>query len=35
MTTLRVWDLAVRLGHWLLVILVITSVTTGLTGATP
>jgi len=32
MTTLRVWDLAVRLGHWVLVILVVASVTTGLTG---
>ena len=32
MSELRVWDLAVRLFHWSLVILVVTSVTTGLTG---
>jgi len=32
LNTLRIWDLAVRLGHWALVALVVTSVTTGLTG---
>lgn len=32
MSQLRVWDAAVRLFHWALVILVVTSVTTGLTG---
>ncbi len=32
MNSLRVWDLAVRLFHWALLILVVTSVTTGLTG---
>ncbi len=32
MTPLRVWDPAVRLFHWSLLILVVTSVTTGLTG---
>lgn len=32
MSDLRVWDLPVRLFHWALVILVVTSVTTGLTG---
>ncbi|RLA33637.1 MAG: cytochrome B [Gammaproteobacteria bacterium] len=32
MNSLRVWDLAVRLFHWALLILVVISVTTGLTG---